>query len=507
MFSNIGTFQQTSSVLRKLNWVMILVAFSFTIELVGLFLSSNILIDKFSAIHISNRLFDVTSTVSESVAGAAAMINKAQVDRVHLDDLLHIYQVNYDQAMSGVESALEMSRNDKPISAELNVLKGKLEIFNHSSVTVLNRKMQNPQYYLTDVDQLIAQEYKLEIDELIRKIQLLVKSRGTNAFENIYRLRYLPLLVAGLITILCVSFTVLTAGLVIRRLRKSVENLMNATKVVAAGDLAFQAEIIDHDELGWFTFAFNQMIKRVGQLYQEAQYAVQIRDDFLSIASHELRTPITPLKLQIQSILRLVQNGKLSTLSPDQIIKMVSIADIQINRLTRLTDDLLDVTRITGGKIELKKERVDISKVIREMIGRYRSEFYANCEVNMNLQPNLFAEVDLSRLEQVLTNLLSNAMKYGEGKPVEVITLRVDPHHIELSVTDHGQGIAPADQERIFGRFERAASSSNFGGLGLGLYIVKQIVLQHSGTVRVESELGQGASFVIGLPSEETHVG
>jgi len=503
MLTNIGSFQQTSSVLKRLNWVIILVVFSFVIELVGLFLSSNLLVENFSSIHMSNRLFDATVTTSESLEGAMTTLNKASTERTHLGDLYRVYQANYAQAHDSIDSALQMSNDSAGINNHLKKLKEKLETFNTSSNHIFSQEEPTPMYFSGNVDLLVAQEYKLELDELLRKTQLLVKEEGANAFETVYRLRYLPLLVTLLITFFCVSFTILTGGAIIRRLRKSVDNLMEATKVVVGGNLSYHAKIIENDELGWFTFAFNQMIEKVAQLYQEARYAVQIRDDFLSIASHELRTPITPLKLQIQSIIRLVKQGRLAQLPPEQILKMLSITDLQISRLTKLTDDLLDVTRITSGKIDLRKERADISKMMSEIITKIRSELYAQkYEITMNLQPGLFVEMDLSRIEQVFTNLLSNAMKYGEGKPIEVTTSRTDPHSIEVRVQDHGQGIALADQERIFGRFERAAPSANFGGLGLGLYIVKQIVEQHLGTVRVESSLGDGSAFIVSLPSE-----
>lgn len=236
------------------------------------------------------------------------------------------------------------------------------------------------------------------------------------------------------------------------------------------------------------------------RLFDKAQQAIQIRDEFMSISSHELRTPLTPLKMQIQSLSRHIDKGTFRELSEENIKKMVAIADKQITRLTSLVDDLLDVSRISSGKLKLNLEKLDLVHVIREISERYqvqvqnsKSEFY------FHLPETLTLEIDKLRIEQVLINLITNALKYAPGSPIDV-TLNAEGGMAVIKVADKGPGISEADQKRIFDRFERVTSESSQTGLGLGLYIVNQIVNAHDGKVEVQSTPGEGSTFIISLP-------
>jgi signal transduction histidine kinase len=235
------------------------------------------------------------------------------------------------------------------------------------------------------------------------------------------------------------------------------------------------------------------------RLYHEAQEAVRARDEFLSIASHELRTPLTPLQLHLQSLKRTLAAASPEGLSVETLASKVAVAERQEKRLSRLVSELLDISRIRLGKLELRPEEVDLPSVVSDVLAHYRVELaQAGCTVNVNAPEALRGLWDRARLEQVVTNLLTNAARYGHGKPID-ISLAQDGEAVRLVVRDHGIGIAPEDQQRIFERFERA-SSRNFGGLGLGLYIARQIVEAHGGTIRVSSELGVGSSFTVELP-------
>jgi signal transduction histidine kinase len=178
----------------------------------------------------------------------------------------------------------------------------------------------------------------------------------------------------------------------------------------------------------------------------------------------------------------------------------VEIIRGQLLRLERLINELLDVSRIAAGKLPLVPEEFDLSALAREVIDRFQQEAHAaGCALEVEAEMPVVGYWDRMRLDQVLTNLLTNAMKYGRGHPIEV-SIEGEPARARIVVADHGIGIAPEHQARIFERFERAASPREFGGLGLGLWIVARVVHESGGTVRVQSELGQGARFVVELP-------
>jgi len=242
------------------------------------------------------------------------------------------------------------------------------------------------------------------------------------------------------------------------------------------------------------------------RLYREAQEAILARDEFLSIASHELKTPLTGLQLQLQMLLRTAHKGGLSKITVERLLSKLELADQQTERLARLINDLLDVARIRKGQIDMRLEEIDLVEVVRDVVARSEEQIaLSGCELQLQAEHPVVACWDRSRLEQVITNLLSNALKYGPGKPVE-IRITADATTALLVVVDQGIGIAPDHLERIFVRFERAVSADHYGGLGLGLYIVRQIVEAMGGTIRVASELGAGATFTVALPCTQTSV-
>jgi signal transduction histidine kinase len=197
--------------------------------------------------------------------------------------------------------------------------------------------------------------------------------------------------------------------------------------------------------------------------------------------------------LGVQSLVR-VKDGL-----PERALKRAALIERQVHQLTRLIERLLDISRIAAGKLSLELETVDLAALTNEAVGRLTEDLKrARCALSLRAAEPVRGRWDAMRLDQIVTNLVSNALKYGPGEPIEVI-VSADETMARLTVRDHGIGIAPADQERVFRRFERAASRG-YGGLGLGLWIVHEIVMALGGLVRIESALGQGATFVVELP-------
>jgi signal transduction histidine kinase len=226
--------------------------------------------------------------------------------------------------------------------------------------------------------------------------------------------------------------------------------------------------------------------------------AIQAREDFISIASHELRTPLTPLALQIERMRRRLARGDSS---PDGMDEIQMSLQRQANRLTGLVDILLDITRLRSGRMSLERESVDLAVLARETVEALADELgRAGCEVTVEAPRPVVGRWDRTRLQQAVTNLLTNAAKYGAGAPVTV-AVASEGDQARLVVSDRGPGIAFAEQARLFRRFARLPSSrSRAGGLGLGLYITREIVEAHGGSIRLESRPGEGASFICTLP-------
>ncbi|WP_224372394.1 ATP-binding protein [Hyalangium versicolor] len=236
-----------------------------------------------------------------------------------------------------------------------------------------------------------------------------------------------------------------------------------------------------------------------GRLYREEQEAVRRRDDFLSIAAHELKTPLTSLQLHLQGLMSQVRQTA-QTMPPERVANKLESANMQTQRLGRLVNELLDISRVAQGQLLGKMEEVDLVALVRGVIERSREALArAECPVELYASSSVIGHWDAMRLEQVVGNLITNAMKYGAGKRIQV-TVDADATHARLRVKDEGIGIAPEDAERIFERFERAVSVRHYGGFGIGLWLVREIVQALGGTVEVESAPGKGATFTVTLP-------
>jgi signal transduction histidine kinase len=228
----------------------------------------------------------------------------------------------------------------------------------------------------------------------------------------------------------------------------------------------------------------------------ELRRTVRMRDEFLSVASHELRTPITTLALQTEGLLKAPGNDPPN----ERLTRRLGTINRQVARLEQLVDILLDVSRMIEGRLELRSAEVDLSELAAEAIDLlHDSAERAGSTVRLCGEPMVLGNWDRLRLGQVVTNLLSNAIKFGRGEPVD-IEVSTAGDLARLEVRDRGVGVPPEERSRIFGRFERASSDRHFPGLGLGLWITKQIVEACGGAISFDSQPGKGSTFRVELP-------
>jgi signal transduction histidine kinase len=239
-------------------------------------------------------------------------------------------------------------------------------------------------------------------------------------------------------------------------------------------------------------------ITRLKTVEEDLSRAVRVRDQFLAIASHELRTPLTSLRLEVQGLLRASDTGRAAPLPA--LRGRLQRLDRLVERQAKLIQDLLDVSRFVEGRLDLRLEEVDLASVAREVVERFHEELArSKYELTLRAAGPVVGRWDATRLDQIVTNLLSNAMKYGRGKPIEV-AVEGRPKSALLTVRDHGIGIRTEDQQRIFERFGRAVSERSYGGFGLGLWLTRQIVEALGGRIAVASRPNEGALFTVELP-------
>lgn len=233
---------------------------------------------------------------------------------------------------------------------------------------------------------------------------------------------------------------------------------------------------------------------------EAAEQSVAMRDDFLSIAAHELKTPLTPISMQLQLLERSL--GKETPSINKSLLEITKNSKREVDRLARLIDELLDVSRISAGRLILNIKKTNLSAIINQVIERHlNASLSSGSVIHTEVSQDLIGFWDPLRLESVIENLVTNAIKYGEGQPIE-IKAHQSGEQVIFSVRDNGIGISEENQKKIFQKFERAVSIKKFSGLGLGLYISRKIVEAHGGVIKLESKVGHGSIFHIELPSK-----
>ncbi|HJU15057.1 MAG TPA: HAMP domain-containing sensor histidine kinase [Stellaceae bacterium] len=233
---------------------------------------------------------------------------------------------------------------------------------------------------------------------------------------------------------------------------------------------------------------------RIAELEDE----LRARDDFLAIAAHELRNPMTPISAQIELLLAMVRH--MPGAVPERIVQGLERLECSVDAYLRRATILLEVSRINSGNLSLDAAEVDLSALVRKVaVGTIPAAERAGCRVRLTVQEGISGMCDATAMEQILENLLSNAIRYGAGRPVEV-AFASDGGVAQLSVRDQGIGISPSDQAQIFERFHRLDQKSAQGGFGVGLWITRQLVHAMRGEIAVSSAPGAGSTFTVTLP-------
>ena len=265
---------------------------------------------------------------------------------------------------------------------------------------------------------------------------------------------------------------------------------------VVLGKTRIFLELYNHKKL------LEKKIKKLRDTENHLKNSLMMRDEFVSICSHELKTPLTTLKMNLQIQER--NRKKMAsgdTICVEKLDRFLNQSQNEVNRMIHLVNDMLDMARVNSGRFTLSKEEVEISSLVQEVVERLSPLMHAHsCPIEFNVRDEVRCMIDKFRIEQVITNLLSNAAKYAPGSQVSVKVTHKQSE-VEICVQDSGPGICEEHQQKIFNRFERAVSqNSTVSGLGLGLYITKEIIDLHQGRITLESELGKGTVFKVYLP-------
>jgi signal transduction histidine kinase len=239
------------------------------------------------------------------------------------------------------------------------------------------------------------------------------------------------------------------------------------------------------------------------RLIDELRAAVAARDEFIAVAAHELRNPMTPIMGQVQLLLSRARRERVS----DSLIRGLEMLETAVDHYVHRATTLLEITRLNAEKIQLQPTRFDLCGLIHECVRKYEQmAARAGGRLHCLADQPVLGTWDRLATEQVLDNLVSNAIRYGDGKPVNV-DLVAEDERVVLRVVDRGIGIAPSDRTKIFERFEQGSSAPRSGGFGIGLWLSNKLVRAQGGTLEVESELGQGSTFIVTLPRHVAHTG
>lgn len=242
------------------------------------------------------------------------------------------------------------------------------------------------------------------------------------------------------------------------------------------------------------------LLRQLQSTQQELQHSLKMREEFMSMVAHEMRTPLSTLYLDVQMRLGQLSKNNLSAFTPEQLHKMLGRSERQLKSIIRLIEDMLDVSRIKNGKLSISPEDTQLSRLIHriaEDLAPIAKE--AGSAFELEIAPDVIGYWDEFRIEQIVTNLMTNAIRYGKGKPIQV-SLSMEGEDVVIRVADQGVGIPAHEQKKIFEAFERGSENGVKAGLGLGLYISRKLAEAHGGEMAVISHEGSGSMFTLRLP-------
>lgn len=246
--------------------------------------------------------------------------------------------------------------------------------------------------------------------------------------------------------------------------------------------------------------AYEKQLAEIRLENEKLKNEIRARDEFLSIASHELKTPLTATLLKLQIALHNIRNTSLANFSVQNLMDMLLSSEQQTQRLAKMIGDLLNVSLMQTGRLELDRETADLSLITKDVIqGLIEKAKKENIDIRLTTNGAVNGKFDKMRIEQVLINLITNAMKYGKQKPIDVKVEKTNSIG-KVTITDYGIGIPTKQREKIFKLFERGVRDGQKNGLGVGLYITNQIVTAHKGKLNMETQEGKGTTFCLELP-------
>jgi signal transduction histidine kinase len=304
-------------------------------------------------------------------------------------------------------------------------------------------------------------------------------------------LNQIPLTLCYIVIILACWINGVTAG--------ALAGLLSVLTVYYQVPVGFFADVINKSQgitrisvffgIGMITIT---LLLKTREALIKAHEAITLRNNFLDLASHELRTPLTALRLNLSIAQQLAQD-KDPVAGANFLLKS---SDRQVLRLERLIEAMMDITMFDSGHLQLIKKPCNLKPILMELIAQMN---HPSLKIECSEQ-DLHGNWDQTRLEQIISNVVGNAVKYGEGKDIQ-IKMGQEGKYIWFSVKDHGPGIAKEEQQKIFERFHRSNMSINVQGLGLGLYLTKQLVEIHGGEIILQSTPGAGSLFTVKLPA------
>lgn len=332
----------------------------------------------------------------------------------------------------------------------------------------------------------LVKKIQLKFSRVILSFGLFIGACGMTHFFEVWNLWNSDYWASGSVKIITAFASVFT-GLYLYKLRHQIVEFSEAVKVSESRRQMLESYNIELEQ-------------KIEERTSALREAVRARDEFLSLASHELKTPLTTLKLQSQFKMKKIESNPELMAACELSKQFLNLVDQQTSRLNRVVEDMLDVSRIQSGQMHLNLEKGNLCQLINETVQRFSPELHrAGNFMSLDLHGCEEVVMDQFRVEQVISNLLSNIVKYAPRSEVMIAT-EVLKEQIKISVRDSGPGINPENLEKIFQRFERVGGVNGPSGLGLGLFLSRQIIEAHGGKIWAESLPDQGTSFIILLP-------